>query len=102
MDEFVDYRHKIKTSGNSSACFLMCHTQGKDRIFFYMVEKDSSMLGHVTKTKQLDKDTLGLEISNFYDNWKTYLVPAWLTYYKIEESELHRYNGGKQVYLNSV
>jgi len=43
---------------------------------------------------------LALTISNFYENWKEYLVPTYLTYYKVSEEDLVMMNGGKRIYLN--
>jgi hypothetical protein len=102
MTDTVDYRPQIKLSqAGASACFLLCNYQGKERQFFYMTG-ETTLLGHVTECKNVDNETLALKISNFYENWKTYLVPAWLAYHKISPRRLEEYNGGKEVYLNST
>lgn len=102
MTDVVDYRPRIPLSqAGGSACFLLCDYKGRQRQFLYM-DGDTKLLGHVTSCKDVGNETLELRMSNVHDNWKTYLVPAWITSHMITSGELTRYNGGKEVWLNST
>ena len=102
MSEFVDYRPQIKLSqAGCNAQYYICDYGGRERTFFYMTGPDcGSILGHVTSSRSYCEGTVALTISNFYENWKEYLVPAHLTLYKISKDELLRLNGGKELWLN--
>jgi len=102
MTDVVDYRPRIMLSqGGCSARFLLCHYNGKERQFLHIVDGGKDIVGHMTERNQVDNETLGLTISNFYENWKVYLVPAHLSYHKVTEQELIQCNGGREVYLNA-
>lgn len=93
--QFVDCRKY------TASCFLLCNYQDKERKFIYFTPPNSSpQLGHVTNIRD-GNGYYALTISNFYENWKEYLVPTHLTYYRVSPGELVDMNGGKPVYLNA-
>ncbi len=105
MAEYVDYRPLIHTcSGEWNASFLLCEYEGRYRTFLYLQREGSNKpeFGHVTRTRNMDDGSLALTVSNFYENWKEYIVPHYLTTYTISAEKLIEMNGGQPLYLNCL
>jgi len=104
--QFVDYRPQMKLSqGGCNGSIVLCNYEGEERMFLHFWPPGRPpTIGHITKQRTITMPdgsrALALTISNFYENWKEYLVPTYLTYYKVSEEDLVMMNGGKRIYLN--
>jgi hypothetical protein len=102
MTEYMDYRNFIVLQqGACNASFMLCFYKGKERKFFHIIDSNGrSTFGHIVDIRKYNNNTLALKISNYYENWKEYLVPSHLTVYNISSDELIKMNRG-EIWLNS-
>ena len=95
MTEYIDYTPQVQyQNGYCNACFY--NYEGRT-----FLATSWTGLGHVTKIEQYGPDKLALTISNFYENWKKYLVPSSLSFQLATKDELIAKNGGKPLWFNS-
>ena len=100
MTEFVDYRGDIHlTQGGCNAFFVLCSYRGIPKTFFILSKDHHDMISVVSQIRAFDNETLALKLPSFYENWKEFLVPSHLSYYKMSEHDLIARNGGKPIYM---
>ena len=99
MTETVDYRSQITLSqAGCNTWFGVCDYKGQRKTFFMMTLNGHTSISVVSKMRTVDEKTLALTLPSFYENWKEYLVPNHLSYYKMTEQELVNRNGGKEIH----
>lgn len=100
MAKIVDYTKLITLcQGGCNANFILCDYRGKERTFFAITQGQTTNISVVTAIRPTNSGNgLVLKLPSFSANEYEYLVPGYLSYYKMSEQELIQLNRGRAIY----